>query len=70
MIVAPAMRTWRFHIDRGGTFTDVVAEAPDGHLHMAKFLSADPRHDDGALAGIRYFLDLPRNAPIPPDRVS
>jgi 5-oxoprolinase (ATP-hydrolysing) len=64
------MRTWRFHIDRGGTFTDVVAEAPDGHLHMAKFLSADPRHDDAALAGIRYFLDLPRNAPIPPDRVS
>jgi 5-oxoprolinase (ATP-hydrolysing) len=34
--------TWRFWVDRGGTFTDVVAIAPDGALHRAKLLSEDP----------------------------
>jgi 5-oxoprolinase (ATP-hydrolysing) len=33
---------WRFWIDRGGTFTDVVARAPDGRLIVSKLLSEDP----------------------------
>ena len=33
---------WSFSIDRGGTFTDVVARAPDGRLHTAKLLSDNP----------------------------
>jgi 5-oxoprolinase (ATP-hydrolysing) len=49
---------WRFAIDRGGTFTDVVAFAPDGSLHLAKVLSRDPAHPgDPALRGIRGVLD-------------
>ncbi|MGC8536473.1 MAG: hydantoinase B/oxoprolinase family protein [Rhizomicrobium sp.] len=60
---------WNFYIDRGGTFTDVVAEAPDGRLASMKLLSFDPSYDDAALEAIRRCLGLPTNAPIPPGRV-
>ncbi len=60
---------WRFYIDRGGTFTDVVAQAPDGALKSLKLLSEDPRYDDAALEGIRRFLGVQTNASIPPQRV-
>ena len=46
--------TWQFWIDRGGTFTDIVAREPDGALHRAKHLSENPeRYADAALHGIR-----------------
>jgi 5-oxoprolinase (ATP-hydrolysing) len=61
---------WRFYIDRGGTFTDVVAQAPDGTLSSLKLLSEDPRYDDAALEGIRLFLRLPTNTEIPPASVA
>ena len=45
---------WSFWIDRGGTFTDVVAQTPDGRVVTHKLLSEDPEHyDDAALEGIR-----------------
>ena len=57
---------WRFWIDRGGTFTDVVARRPDGALLTRKLLSEDPaRYRDAALQGIRELLDLESGAPIP-----
>ncbi len=47
------MSGWQFWIDRGGTFTDIVALRPDGRLETAKLLSHAPEHyDDAALAGI------------------
>jgi len=50
-------RGWEFWIDRGGTFTDVVARAPDGALTVRKLLSEDPgRSTDAAVAGIRAIL--------------
>jgi 5-oxoprolinase (ATP-hydrolysing) len=62
---------WRFWIDRGGTFTDVVACAPDGTLHTAKLLSDHPeRYADAATAGIRQVLGLGFDAPIPPGCVA
>jgi 5-oxoprolinase (ATP-hydrolysing) len=61
---------WRFYIDRGGTFTDVVAEAPDGRLSTLKLLSQDPRYDDAALEGIRRALGIASNAPIPAERIA
>ncbi len=61
---------WRFYIDRGGTFTDVIAEAPDGVLTSLKLLSDDPRYDDAALEGIRRMLGVPANTPIPAERVA
>src|ERR1700709_1231503 len=57
---------WQFWIDRGGTFTDVVARAPDGGLSTHKLLSENPgRYPDAALAGIRAVLGVAPDAPIP-----
>jgi 5-oxoprolinase (ATP-hydrolysing) len=57
---------WQFWIDRGGTFTDIVARRPQGDLVTHKLLSENPeRYADAALAGIRHLLGLQGNAPIP-----
>ena len=62
--------TWQFWIDRGGTFTDIVARAPDGALSAHKLLSENPgRYRDAAVAGIRQVLGLAPDAPIPPGLV-
>src|SRR5690242_523291 len=59
-------RGWQFWIDRGGTFTDVVARRPDGALVTHKLLSDNPeRYQDAAIAGIRALLGLASAAPIP-----
>jgi 5-oxoprolinase (ATP-hydrolysing) len=58
------MSGWQFWIDRGGTFTDIVARRPDGALVTHKLLSENPeRYDDAAIAGIREIMDS-RNEPI------
>ena len=57
---------WQFWIDRGGTFTDIVAHDPAGRLSTKKFLSENPeRYQDAAIAGIREFLALSPDQPIP-----
>jgi 5-oxoprolinase (ATP-hydrolysing) len=59
---------WQFWIDRGGTFTDVVAKRPDGSLVTHKLLSENPeRYRDAAIQGIRDILGLAADAPIPAD---
>jgi len=61
---------WQFWIDRGGTFTDVVARRPDGAVTTHKLLSENPeRYDDAAIAGIRHFLGLGADDPIPGDAI-
>jgi 5-oxoprolinase (ATP-hydrolysing) len=61
---------WQFWIDRGGTFTDIVARRPDGRLVTHKLLSENPQHyDDAAIAGICAVLEVDdpaqlREAPI------
>ena len=61
---------WEFWIDRGGTFTDVVARRPDGRLAVRKLLSEDPgRYEDAVLAGIRGLLGVPPGQPIPPGQI-
>ncbi len=58
--------TWQFWIDRGGTFTDIVAKAPDGRLITHKLLSENPeRYQDAAIAGIRAILNLKPGAALP-----
>ena len=58
---------WQFWIDRGGTFTDIVAKRPDGTLVTHKLLSENPEHyRDAAVAGMRHLLGLPAAAPITP----
>jgi 5-oxoprolinase (ATP-hydrolysing) len=44
---------WNFWIDRGGTFTDIVARDPSGKFFTKKLLSENPEaYQDAALAGI------------------
>ncbi|MBB5516395.1 5-oxoprolinase (ATP-hydrolyzing) [Rubricella aquisinus] len=65
------MTAWDFWIDRGGTFTDIVARDPEGHLHTAKHLSENPEvYADAALHGIRRFLGLGADEQIPLSRVA
>ncbi|OJY78339.1 MAG: 5-oxoprolinase [Rhodospirillales bacterium 70-18] len=64
------MAAWQFWIDRGGTFTDIVARDPQGRLSTHKLLSENPgRYRDAAIAGIRTVLGLALDAPIPPGTV-
>ena len=57
---------WQFWIDRGGTFTDIVARKPDGSLETRKFLSENPeQYQDAAVHGIRSFLNLQALDSIP-----
>ncbi|MFE9353619.1 hydantoinase B/oxoprolinase family protein [Streptomyces olivaceoviridis] len=51
------MTGWQFWVDRGGTFTDIVARRPDGRLLTHKLLSDNPaRYSDAAVAGVRELL--------------
>lgn len=62
---------WEFWIDRGGTFTDVVAQAPDGRLITRKLLSENPeRYADAAVQGIRDCLGLVPGELIPDNTIS
>ena len=57
---------WRFWVDRGGTFTDVVARTPAGDLRRMKLLSEDPGHyDDAAVEAMRCLTGV-RSGPLPP----
>ncbi|HZJ12609.1 MAG TPA: hydantoinase/oxoprolinase family protein, partial [Methyloceanibacter sp.] len=57
---------WQFFIDRGGTFTDIVARAPDGRLLTRKLLSENPQsYEDAAIAGIADLLGARRGRPLP-----
>src|SRR5512140_2736091 len=61
---------WQFWIDRGGTFTDVVARKPDGTLLTHKLLSENPaRYRDAAVAGIRHLLGIAAGGAIPGDMI-
>ena len=61
---------WQFWIDRGGTFTDIVARRPDGGIVTHKLLSENPeQYKDAAVAGIRHLLGLEHGEPITPELV-
>jgi 5-oxoprolinase (ATP-hydrolysing) len=62
---------WEFWIDRGGTFTDVVARDPRGRLATHKLLSENPeRYDDAAIEGIRALLALAPDEAIPAEAIA
>ncbi|MFL9922657.1 hydantoinase B/oxoprolinase family protein [Herbaspirillum lusitanum] len=61
---------WQFWIDRGGTFTDIVARKPDGSLLTHKLLSENPeQYKDAAVAGIKRLLGLKPEEKISPAQV-
>src|SRR3954469_16978059 len=66
-----AQGRWQFWIDRGGTFTDIVACRPDGTLATHKLLSENPeQYRDAAIAGIRHFLGVAPGEPIPVGKIA
>jgi 5-oxoprolinase (ATP-hydrolysing) len=61
---------WQFWIDRGGTFTDIVAKRPDGSITTHKLLSENPeQYKDAAVAGIRHLLGLKSGEKVTPELV-
>jgi len=62
---------WDFWIDRGGTFTDIVARDSSGNVYSHKLLSENPEaYPDAALQGIRDLLDVDTGQPIPAQKIS
>jgi 5-oxoprolinase (ATP-hydrolysing) len=62
---------WQFWIDRGGTFTDIVAQNPDGEILIHKLLSENPdRYSDAPIQGIRDILGIPQTEPIPIEQIT
>ncbi|NYT18940.1 MAG: 5-oxoprolinase [Methanosarcinales archaeon] len=63
-------KKWHFWIDRGGTFTDIVARKPDGSIITHKLLSEDPEHyEDAAIEGIRRSLGLSKDDDLPTENI-
>jgi 5-oxoprolinase (ATP-hydrolysing) len=61
---------WEFWIDRGGTFTDIVARRPDSRIVALKLLSENPgRYGDASVEGIRRLLEVAPGAPIPVEKI-
>ena len=61
---------WEFWIDRGGTFTDVIARRPDGNQLTMKLLSEAPeQYDDAATYAIRTILEVPEGDAVPSEKI-
>jgi 5-oxoprolinase (ATP-hydrolysing) len=73
MMSAEAKQThprWQFWIDRGGTFTDIVARDPQGRLLTYKLLSENPAfYPDAAVQGIRHLLQVKAGEQLPTERI-
>ena len=64
-------KKWSFFIDRGGTFTDIIAQSPNGTINAIKLLSQNPDHyKDAAIEGIRLSLGVNKQDPIPANTVN
>ncbi|MGB0507822.1 MAG: hydantoinase B/oxoprolinase family protein, partial [Pikeienuella sp.] len=61
---------WDFWVDRGGTFTDIVARDPSGNIRPHKLLSENPEaYRDAAIQGIRDLMGVAKSTPIPADQI-
>jgi len=70
-MMSQSTNQWQFWIDRGGTFTDIVAQRPDGSIAIHKLLSENPeRYTDAAIQGIRELLGIEHDQPIPSDQIA
>ncbi|GIX40499.1 MAG: 5-oxoprolinase [Leptospiraceae bacterium] len=49
---------WSFYLDRGGTFTDIIAISPDNKIYTKKMLSRNPdKYNDAIIPAIKSFLE-------------
>ena len=57
---------WQFYIDRGGTFTDIVAKTPQNQIIVHKLLSVNAeQYEDAPIQGIRDIMGLTKDQVIP-----
>jgi 5-oxoprolinase (ATP-hydrolysing) len=56
---------WKFAVDRGGTFTDVIGVDPAGEFHILKLLSHSSQYRDASIEGIRRVLKISSHEPLP-----
>ena len=64
-------KRWDFWIDRGGTFTDIVARDPNGNIFTDKMLSENAQlYADAGIEGIKRFLKVPHEVKIPSDIIN
>ena len=64
-------KQWDFWIDRGGTFTDIIARDPSGKIFTDKMLSENAQlYADAGMEGIKRFLNVPHDAKIPADSIN
>jgi 5-oxoprolinase (ATP-hydrolysing) len=65
------MKKWSFWVDRGGTFTDLLAKTPDGRLLSHKLLSENPaQYEDATLHGIRELMAIPHDQALPVEQIA
>ncbi|HHC74456.1 MAG TPA: 5-oxoprolinase, partial [Thiothrix sp.] len=65
------MKKWAFWVDRGGTFTDLLAKTPDGRLLSHKLLSENPaQYADATLQGIRELMAIPHDQALPVEQIA
>ncbi len=60
---------WKFAVDRGGTFTDIVGLDPADRFHSLKLLSKSSEYKEASIEGIRRLLELPPDHPLPEDKI-
>ena len=61
---------WQFYIDRGGTFTDLVARSPEGNIITHKLLSENPeQYQDAPIQGIRDIMGVASDDAIPTSQI-
>ena len=58
-------RKWRFAVDTGGTFTDIIGLSPDRRFHALKVLTNSAEYEDAGIEGIRRILTLPADQKLP-----
>ena len=60
---------WKFAVDRGGTFTDVIGLDPSGRFHKLKLLSSSPDYKDPTIEGIKRMLGLKQSQRLPGEKI-
>ena len=71
MAVTTLKQKWQFWIDRGGTFTDIVARKPNGLIQTHKLLSENPKqYQDAAIHGMKEMLGISAEEDLPRDQIS
>ena len=69
-MISNCSQCWQFYIDRGGTFTDIVAKTPQERIIVYKLLSENPeQYQDASIQGIRDVMGIGKDESIPTEQI-